>query len=235
MAQRLIGLLIFGLLVEPEDVPKPLKDRALAATVRIINHTRRTEGSGVLIGRKDQSTYILTAGHLLERGDRLEISTFSVSSYPEAERVYKKVEVVALTKDMRDLALLRLSGDDAPRRNLTLCPLPLLPKEKEFDALSVGCGFAAAPICVLEKVKGAKQVHRDEKMKPALFWETADEQTPGRSGGPLLDRRGRVIGIASGANDGKGYYSHAEEIYRWLKGTDFAFLAEDKEDTPGEH
>jgi S1-C subfamily serine protease len=228
MAQGLFLLLVFGQLADAEDFPKAMQERAVAATVRIVNRTRRVEGSGVFIGGKDKSSFVLTASHLLERGDRLEISTFSMNSYPDPEKVYGKAEVVALTKDMRDLALIRLTVESAPRASLALCSPQLLPKVKEFDALSVGCGVAAAPLCLVEKIKDAKQIRRGDKMKPALCWEAASEQSPGRSGGPLLDRHGRIIGVASGVNDGKGYYTHANEIHRWLKSTDFAFLVEDK-------
>jgi hypothetical protein len=229
MAHGMLLLLMFGQLADSEDFPKSLQERAVAATVRIVNRTRRVEGSGVLIGRTDKSAYVLTAGHLLQRGDRLEVSTYTMGSYPDREKVYRKAELVALAKDMRDLALIRLSADDAPRRSLALCPTRLLPKNEEFDALSVGCGVAAAPVCIVEKVKGAKQIRRGEEAQPALCWEAANEQSPGRSGGPLIDRHGRVIGVASGVNDGKGYYCHAEEIHRWLKSTDFAFLSSEKD------
>lgn len=229
MAMWIFLLLTPGQLAESEDFPKAIQESAMAATVRIFNRTQRIEGSGVIIDRKDKSIYILTASHLLDRAERLEIATFSTDSYPEPAKVYTKAEVVARANDMRDLALIRLSVDDAPTECLPLCSARLLPKKKEFAALSVGCGNAAAPVCIVEKVKDAKSILRNEKMRPALFWETANGQTPGRSGGPLIDQSGRVIGVASGVNDGKGYYSHADEIHRWLKSTDFAFLIAEKE------
>ncbi len=133
---------------------------------------------------------------------------------------------------MRDLALIRLSADDPLPGSLALCPTRLLPKDKEFAALSVGCGAAEAPVCIVETVKGDKPIRRSEKMRPARFWETAGEQSAGRSGGPLMDRQGRLIGVANGVNRGKGYYCHASEIRRWLKSTDFDFLAAEKEAAP---
>lgn len=232
MVAWIFVLLLPGQLAESKDFPKAMQERAMAATVRIVNRTQRLEGSGVIVGRKDKTIYILTAGHFLERAERLEIATFSTDSYPKPAKVYTKAEVVARANDMRDLALIRLSVDDPPPGSLSLCPARLLSKNKEFDALSVGCGDAEAPVCIVEKVKDAKPIRRTPRMRPALFWEVADEQTSGRSGGPLIDRQGRVIGVASGVNQGKGYYTHASEIQGWLKSSRFDFLVAEKESAP---
>jgi S1-C subfamily serine protease len=53
----------------------------------------------------------------------------------------------------------------------------------------------------------------------------------GRSGGPLIDQRGFVIGICSGTSDGKGYFTHTHEIHRFLKQNAFDWLA-DKDTRP---
>jgi hypothetical protein len=57
-------------------------------------------------------------------------------------------------------------------------------------------------------------------------WEVATAPVKGRSGGPLFDRRGFVLGIASGANLELGYFTHTEEIHRFLKSNALEWLAE---------
>lgn len=226
-------LLVSAQTVESKDFSKQLQQRAVAATVRIVNRGEKVEGSGVIVGAGDKLIYILTAAHLLNRPARLEISTFTADSYPRPAKVYQKAEVVARTRDMRDLALIRVSTEDPLPGRLPLFPSRHLPKKKTFDALSAGCGAARAPLCRVEHVQGARLIRREEKMKPALFWEVKRGQMPGCSGGPLLDRDGNLLGIASGVNRGKGYYCHATEIWRWLKAGNFHSLLPDEEtDSP---
>jgi S1-C subfamily serine protease len=224
MASWLLLLLVPGQSIDSETFSRALQQRAAYATVRIANRGERTEGSGVILGRKEKAIYILTAAHFLTRPGRLEVSTFTAESYPRPAKVYENAEVLARTRDIRDLALLRLSADELPASRLPLCPLDGLPMHEAFEALSVGCGAARAPVCMIEKVESARPIRRQPGAQAARFWQTAGEQAPGRSGGPLLDREGRILGIASGVSKGKGYYCHATEIHRWLKAGDFGFL-----------
>ncbi|HEY1343153.1 MAG TPA: serine protease [Bryobacteraceae bacterium] len=203
--------------------------KAVTATVRIVNRTDRSEGTGVIVGQEKGAVYILTAAHVVARADRLEISTFSRDSYPRPLTSYEKTEVVAQTRDIRDLALVRVPTEDRAPATMPFCPLRQLPAAGGFESLSVGCGASKAPISLLENVQKEKRIRRPPGRDTALFWETAIGQPAGRSGGPLINKRGELIGLASGSSEGKGYYCHGAEIHAWLKGGKFAFLVTEQE------
>ena len=73
------------------------------------------------------------------------------------------------------------------------------------------------PVCRAETVLRKIKVQRPRETATTLTWEAATAQAKGRSGCPLLDKRGLVIGVASGASDDHGYYVHIDEINRFLK------------------
>ncbi len=227
MAWWSLLLLVPAQEVQAKDFPKAAQMKAVAASVLVVNRDERTDGTGVIIGTKDDSLYILTAAHLLENSKRFRVSVFTEESYPHPSKTYDKVEIMARTNRIRDLALLRIKTADKPPAVMPLCPLRDEPSGKKFQVLSVGCGAAKAPLCMLENVLDAIRIKRLDERDKAIFWQTAVEQAPGRSGGPLVDTKGRLIGLASGTSDGKGYYTHIREIHSWLKAGKCAFLVED--------
>src|SRR5262249_27551976 len=155
--------------VDAKEFPKSLQMKAVAATVRILNRSERAEGTGVIVGQKDGALYVLTAAHLVREDDQLEISAFSESSYPNPAKIYTTTKLLArTTRDVRDLALLRV---DAPDRAgvMPLCPLDQLPGKEGYESLSVGCGGGKAPICLLEKVLQAKRIRRPSEKGIARF------------------------------------------------------------------
>jgi S1-C subfamily serine protease len=194
---------------------------AVAATVRIASDSGRTDnsgrtGSGAFIGRKGKHVYILTAHHLVKGAGHLEVATFSVGSYPRPSKVYRSAEVVAATNDIRDLAVLRLATDDNVPV-LELCPALVVPDKPGFSALAVGCTGRAAPTCLIDKVLASKRVRRETAAGSALFWEVDRKHSGGRSGGPLIDARGHLLGVLSGTSKGRSYFCHTEEIRSFLK------------------
>jgi hypothetical protein len=64
----------------------------------------------------------------------------------------------------------------------------------------------------------------------AILWETEKPQEEGRSGGPLLDEHGRVIGVCLAYDkvSGHGRFVHLDEIQAWMKKNGFAWAVEDK-------
>jgi S1-C subfamily serine protease len=218
----MLGLVLLALvpgqfpIVASKEFPPEVQQAALAATVRIENRTQRINGTGAIVGIDGPFIYILTAGHVVKDGGHLEVATFTAESYPKAKHVFRTVTVVAESQGVKDLALLRIVAAEKLAAPLPFYPPPRQLKKERFVALTVGCGNGDAPTCQLENVVGDKIVSRAGRPETGNCWEVAQPQTPGRSGGPMLDRRGRLIGICSGNNGARGYFCHISEIEDFL-------------------
>jgi S1-C subfamily serine protease len=214
--------------LDSSDFTRELQQQAMAATVRITNKANRGEGSGVIVRQTGPFVYILTANHVVEGADTVDVATFSPTSYPKPEQVYGQVQVVARAKGP-DLALVRLVTRDPMPGVLRLCPPDKAPAAGEFPALTCGLKDRQAPACWIDAVAG-KQTVRKPTGEVSQVWELKRAPALGRSGGPLIDKRGYVIGIGSGRSDGKGYYAHLDEVYRFLKQNDqMKLIGEGKE------
>jgi S1-C subfamily serine protease len=214
---------------ESPDFSKELQIRAITATVLVVNPATKSQGSGVIVGRDNVFVYVLTAHHVVKGANQLQISTFSEKSYPKIDKVIDGARVKAKFDDIRDLALVRMANDKT-LEVLPICPASEIPKKEGFQALATGCSQGDPPTCQLKKVSGKKRIVLKAGDKDdAFFWEWLAEVPHGRSGGPLVDKRGYVIGICSvTTKDGKGYYCHPAEIHRLLDGSGFDWLVEKK-------
>jgi S1-C subfamily serine protease len=212
--------------IDSRSFPKERQAAALAGTVRILNTDRGIVGGGAILGRSGPLVYILTAEHVVHEAERMEVHTFTNHSYPKPANIYKSAEVVARSRSSAaDLALLRLATGDALPGTLSLCPPRSAPRGGTFPVLSVGCGGGEAPTCEEDKVERAFWVEKMGLEGKALFWRTGLRPVKGRSGGPLLDRDGKLLGICSVANDNAGYYCHLDEVRQFLRQSGCRWLA----------
>ena len=202
-----------------DDFPYKMQSEAMQATVRITGGN--SQGTGVIVGHKNDTLYILTAWHVVDGPRKLTVTTFPLDADPEATKTYT-AEVMAHA-DKKDLALLRIKTKDKPPGSVSLCPSKQVPASINFPALSSGCVDNNLPFTHVEKVLQAQKIVAGDLEMRAWKLELAPEE--GYSGGPLLDREGRLLGIASGRREGRGYYSHIDEIRAFLKREKLDWLA----------
>jgi S1-C subfamily serine protease len=205
-----------------DDFSDPARAAALVATVRVINPAGKSEGSGVLIKQVGDDVYLLTASHVVENGQRVQVQTFG--------RPADRFDGVVIARSPRqDVAVVRMSCPQRVRGIARLCPPALVPDDKNFPGLTVGCIDGKSPIPRADTVLGKKRI-RTRTGIDMDAWEVEHAQEEGRSGGPLFDKRGYLLGIASGTNNGRSYYTQTEEIYRFLKENRLDTLLGDKSD-----
>lgn len=220
---------LIQLQAEPIDAkvfPKELQTRSLAATVRIVNVSQKLQGSGTIIQQSKGDIYILTARHLLERAEDVEVHTFTGDTPPSPKKVYRTARVLARAKGGHDLAILRLRTEDAAPGILRIAP-DSKDQITGGAVLSLGCSDGEAPTCRADKVE-KKMVRREGEAEEIAMWEGGNASSRGRSGGALVDKGGCLIGVVSGVNKDKAYYCHIDDIRAFLRANGLKWLYEEE-------
>jgi S1-C subfamily serine protease len=216
-----------GQFVADPTFSKEKQQAALEATVRIYHQASRGEGSAVLVARQGPLVYLLTAHHIVpqrpERGNEVDLYLYRANTYPKLSAEVK-AEVLARMPN-EDLAVLRAVIQDPPE-TLRICPPPETKgMRKPFPVMTVGCLADSAPEIQFDRVTKEEVVKKPDGYE-ALYWQADRAQAIGRSGGPMVDKRGYVIGICSGTLHRKGYYTHISEIHHSLKVSGLSWLYE---------
>jgi hypothetical protein len=153
----------------------------------------------------------------------MEVHLFSAASFPQAQRVYRSASVLAdLPAD--DLAVVRFAASE-PVVPLTICPAEEASVELNSQVITIGCSHGEAPTCNLDRIVDYHPILRPEAKNAVLSWKLRGSSLPGRSGGPLVDGRGYLLGIASGVGDGQSYYVHLSVLRDFLDKSGLAWLS----------
>jgi S1-C subfamily serine protease len=213
------------------DFPTKVHDNAVVATVQIRALPQMAEGSGALIGKSGPFVYILTAQHLVKRAEGFEITVFLKDSDPKPKTVYRSAKVIAEMEGLADLALIRLTSTDDMPGFVRVCPETKV-QNLPGKVLALGCEAGKGPAGLLENVARKKLARRDDGNELVSFWEVDHKHARGRSGGPLVDQRGYLVGVCSGSNREKSYFTHVVEIHGFLKRNGFRWLLEEEDSKP---
>lgn len=202
---------------------------ALGAIVRLEYANRNLSGSGIIIGCEGRFVYILTARHLIQGHELPILRWFLANEGMEATGTLEEVEVVAVSDDLRDLALLRAVGRPAglPRIRIGWGSSP--PNGLPEGTIALGCPGGKPPQVQLSVEGVARKVRRQPHDEPAVFWEVTPGLLPGFSGGALVDAADQnLLGVCSGTSKGKAYFCHSEEIHRFLARNRVQYLLEEQ-------
>jgi S1-C subfamily serine protease len=212
-----------GPLAGADLLPADQRWAAIAGCVRVSSGgDAGAVAAAVCVGYKDGHAYLLTANHAVPKAEARKFEFYTEASYPEAEQAVVGGEVVVRLPEA-DVALVKVPLQERP------AVLPLAgpgerPKQFPFAAVSVGCPAGETPLTRAEQVV-AKRLARRPEGGVAFFWELAQRPVGGMSGGPLLDAKGRVIGVCSAARpDGAGYFAHLDEVLAGLKRHGYSWL-----------
>lgn len=193
-------------------------ERLIASTVRVI--TDEGDASGVILGKDPEGrVYLLTVEHAAVTNIRA-VDLFSVTSPKHYKRI-APLEVMAVS-ERRDLAVLRSIEPVAENVGVTR----IYRKLKESPKHAYSCGYATSkgPIPMAEKIVGKLAGIKPDETEPSTMWKIQKPQALGRSGGPLVDMDGSLIGIATGKDKKNGYYCHHSEIVDQLDELDLGWL-----------
>jgi len=146
-------------------------------------------GTGVIV---DEDGYILTNNHVIDGADEITIKTYKDKTY--------KAEVIG-TDPKTDLALLKIDANNLVAANLG-----------DSDDIKIGQWVVAVgnPFGLTQTVTAGIVSAKGRSNLGIVDYEdyiqTDAAINPGNSGGPLLDLRGRIIGINAAIYSKSGGY-----------------------------
>lgn len=175
---------------------------------RALLATRESGGSGVIV---DPSGYIVTNAHVVEGARRVQVRLPAALGGEGSGRSILKPSgelvgaMVVGTDAETDLAVLKVQREGLPY-------LELADSDQAgpgMIVLAFGSPFGLESSVTLGVLSASARQLRPED--PMIYLQTDAPINPGNSGGPLVDTRGRVIGIntmifsQSGGNEGIGF------------------------------
>jgi serine protease Do len=170
--------------------------------------TRESGGSGVIV---DPTGYIVTNAHVVEGARRVQVRLpAALSGEGDGQSILKPsgelVGAMVIGTDIEtDLAVLKVQREGLPH-------LELADSDEAAPGMIVlafGSPFGLESSVTLGVLSATARQLRPED--PMIYLQTDAPINPGNSGGPLVDTRGRVIGIntmifsQSGGNEGIGF------------------------------
>lgn len=222
------GSLLFGC---QETIPRPIDQNILliANDSKVENFQRKVVqiytnvgcGSGIVIAKKANQSYILTCHHVIERAMGVLVGQKEYINNVEVAESVHRVKIIGFDKD-RDLALLRVDSNLSATKvsELEVKKLPSVGSE----IYTVGFPEGGALFFSIGNI--AKYRYNDSDV---LTIETTAPISKGNSGGGVFSKNGKLIGNTSKVyiyNFSMTTGTTSLEMRDWLKEIKMAWILE---------
>lgn len=210
------GLVLFCLVAVAPAADIKLTDRKLeelksaSVFIKVSSAQGEASGSGFIFEVKGGNAHILTNHHVVDPYDAVATAAgvvvapdrkISVVVNSGTPKEISYPATLLCTAPLQDVAILRISNV----RGLTVLPVPKVFKPRETDPLlALGYPFGAAlgvndanPAITITKAS-VSSLRRDEWGKLSSI-QIDGSLNPGNSGGPVVDAKGQVLGLAVAA------------------------------------
>lgn len=161
----------------------------------------RGEGSGVIVRKSQDATYVLTNYHVVEGANALEIVLQSGRRLSVSAEDENSVYVDPPT----DLAVIKLDAKEVPDLVVAeLAPDGSYAPGDWVVAIGSPFGFRQSVTVGVISAVGRSRVGQLDDVE---MIQTDAAINPGNSGGPLLDMQGRIVGINTAIFSGTGEFT----------------------------
>jgi len=201
-----------------EPLSQTLAWSALRSTARVSSGNNNPPfGTAVCIEVQQNQAKLLTAAHVLVRGEPRVFDFYQESSYPLPAQTVIGYTLIDRWADA-DLALIeiRLNPNFPAPSVVPLAVWAERPRRFPTPVWALGCPGGSAPRWREDRLL-ARRYFEFESGLAAFYWETTTSPVGGMSGGPLLNPQGELLGICTARRGELGYFTHLDEICAAIK------------------
>lgn len=221
-----IGLILTGPVRADDGVPPKVLADLKAGTVFIKVQTDRGKGtgSGFVMASDTESALIVTNRHVAAPKALGEVTGIQVVFHSGQKDLERTLNATVLVTDPdQDLAVLQVKGKDLPK------PLDVTTEVELTETMPVySLGFPLGEALSLTKGNPALTIGKasvsslpQDKNGNVTLIQLDGNLNPGNSGGPVVDSKGRLIGVATARardSQGIGLAISRTEVVRLLSG-----------------